>query len=89
MGDSGALAIAEVISNNSTISILTLCTSSICIDMNLIKAKGVTALGKALEGNKSIKKLSLSNNKLGDEGASIISKYLEKNTSIVDLNLCI
>lgn len=78
--DHGAIAIADALWSNTTLTRLNL----MC---NKITNRGARALAKALMHNKTLTHLSLGGNCISDEGAKAIAEALRSNTTLVSLNL--
>jgi hypothetical protein len=58
------------------------------LELNLnIKPEGARAIARALEDNKTLERLDLSHNRIGDEGAIAFAEALKKNKSLKKLGL--
>jgi Ran GTPase-activating protein (RanGAP) involved in mRNA processing and transport len=80
LGDVGASAIAQSLSQNSRLQALSLTACD-------IGEVGMRSIGAALEINSSLRVLELSQNPGGDSGAQSILKALETNGALQDLRL--
>lgn len=80
LGDSGVMAIAEMLTTNHSLVSLTL-------EHNEISPQGVEALVTALVTNKHLTLLDLSRNKLGNQGAEALAMLIRDNTTIKALEL--
>ena len=80
IGNSGAQALAQALASNSTLEVLSLCTT-------LIGDDGAEALAEALHSNISLKRLLLSENMIGDKGANALAESLCHNSSLNCLHL--
>jgi Ran GTPase-activating protein (RanGAP) involved in mRNA processing and transport len=78
--DAGAIAIADMLKVNKTITELNLSDNDIGID-------GAKALAAMLEKNNTITELCLFRNNIKDDGAKALAGMLEKNNTITELNL--
>jgi Ran GTPase-activating protein (RanGAP) involved in mRNA processing and transport len=79
LGDQGAQELARVLKGNTTLETLNL-------SGNKLQAASV-ALSELLVDSNALRILDLSNNNLGDEGATRLGDILPKNSTLVRLNL--
>jgi len=80
IGDEGAIALAEALKSNRTIT-------NVNLGWNSIGIKGAIALAEALKVNKTIKEINLWHNSIGDEGALALAEALKANNTIEKINL--
>ena len=80
IGDSGAVAIAEALKNNTALTWLYL-------GYNTIGDSGAAALAKALKSNTALTRLDLDYNNIGDSGAAALAEELKSNTALTELRL--
>lgn len=80
LDDTGAIALAAGLEQN---------TSIICLSLigNKIQDIGATALAAALKINNTLKSLFLDNNKIKDLGATALAAILKQNMSLEELSL--
>ena len=76
----GAAALSQALSFNSTLAILDLC-------WNEIGDIGAASIAQALSLNYTLTALNLSRNEMGDTGAAAISQALSSNSSLTTLDL--
>lgn len=83
LGENGAQLVADMLLKNTTLETLYLNGSA-------INDVGVTCLAKALETNRrtALKKLSLSDNIISNEGMSTLGRCLSRNNTLQELKLC-
>lgn len=81
IGVEGAEALAKVLQSNTKLSALHL------LGNEPIGDQGVKLLAQALENNTHLKELDLRGNKIGALGAQALYTYLEKNKTLLSLNL--
>ncbi|KAK2964118.1 putative leucine Rich Repeat family protein [Blattamonas nauphoetae] len=82
MGDEGARGFADGITSNPQLRVHTLILAG-----NGITDVGGVALGKALEGNKSVQRLGLSSNELENETVNTLIATLRTNTTLLTVEL--
>lgn len=80
--EKGAIALAEILKNNSTLTTLDLSS-------NYIKDEGADAFGEVLKVNKILSNLNLEHNEIGNDGATALAEALAKNESLAKLTLSI
>ncbi|WP_010298355.1 hypothetical protein [Candidatus Odyssella thessalonicensis] len=80
LGDSGVMAIAEMLTTNHSLVSLTL-------EHNEISPQGVEALVTALVTNKHLTLLDLSRNKINNQGAEALAMLIQNNATIKALEL--
>ena len=84
IGDGFVKNFKDVLTNNPTLE-------SLCVSYTpkfiKIKYGSLTALAEALQGCTSLKKLSLDNNKIGEEIAIALAKALQGNQTLEELDL--
>ena len=80
IGDTGATALTQALSFNSTLTTL---------DLSHIQMEdtGAAAISQALSSNSSLTKLDLTFNQIGDTGATALLQALSFNSSLFTLNL--
>ncbi|CAF1043845.1 unnamed protein product [Adineta ricciae] len=76
----GLRCIADVLQNDTTISLLDLYN-------NGIENEDVQYLVNVLRNNKSLKTLNLSQNSIGDQGVEHLARFLRENQTLTSLNL--
>eukprot|EP00984_Skeletonema_dohrnii_P008654 scaffold3211_cov91-Skeletonema_dohrnii-CCMP3373.AAC.7 len=80
IGKEGAIALAEALKENTTLTTLTL-------GWNGIDKEGAIALAEALKENTTLTALKLENNFIDNEGAIALAEALKENTTLTSLNL--
>ncbi len=80
IGDSGAKALAEALTHNSSLQTLNL-------RGNEIGDSGSVALAEALKSNSSLQTLKLGYNQIGASGAAALAEALKSNSSLQTLKL--
>jgi hypothetical protein len=80
IGDSGAVALADALKTNTSIT-------KIDLKSNEIGDSGAVALADALKTNTSITKIDLSSNTIGVSGAVALADALKTNTSVTTIDL--
>lgn len=82
MKDAGAIAMAEMLSTNTTIKAVEMASNGISLD-------GITAISKALENNTTLTILDLSDNEINDGMVVMLSDAIKSNpnSQIKDLSL--
>ena len=79
-GDTGALAVAQVLPDYTSLTTLNLWGDD-------IGAQGGKAIGRALQSNNTLTRLDLGNNNIGDEGAIQIAAAVRGHTALTELTL--
>ena len=87
--EADAVVLAEALKMNSSATALDLSRSYIGAhgDPGVVGAHGAAALADALTENKSLTKLNLYSNNIGDPGAAALADALTKNKSLTELYL--
>jgi len=80
LGDQGAIAIANLLRKNTTVTRVNLAG-------NNIADQGVKAITDALGDNGLVTDLDLSNNNIGIDGALALERLLQKNSTLINVNL--
>ena len=80
IGDSGAIAIADLLAENSALRFLDL-------TLNNIGTQGAIAIGKSLAQNENLEQLVLAANNLNDDGVTAVANSLPKNNSLCELDI--
>ena len=80
ISDAGALALAQALHHNSTLTDLYLSNNS-------ISDAGAVALAEALHHNSTLTQLDLSNNSISDAGAVALAQALHHNSTLTQLYL--
>ena len=80
ISDAGAVALAQALHHNSTLTKLDLSNNS-------ISDAGAAALAQALHHNSTLTKLDLSNNSISDAGAAALAQALHHNSTLTKLDL--
>lgn len=80
IGDSGAVALSQGLSNNTGIQ-------ELWLEENEIGPAGATALARAVERHPAIREIWFYKNRIGNGGASAFGRCLGLNSSIQKLNL--
>ncbi|KJE90736.1 TKL/IRAK protein kinase [Capsaspora owczarzaki ATCC 30864] len=80
IGDAEAQAIAQALTENTTVTRLSMYK-------NQVSDAGALSVAQALELNKTVKELYLSENQIGDAGAQAIAEALKVNTTVTALVL--
>jgi len=86
--DDGVPGFIKALEGNCTLTSLNLgIPVSGALDYNSITADGIKVICPMLEVNTSLKELILSRNDIGDKGTESIAAALQKNDSLVSLDL--
>ena len=80
ISDAGAVALAQALHHNSTLTDLNLSNNS-------ISGAGAVALAQALHHNSTLTDLNLSHNSISGAGAVALAQALHHNSTLTDLNL--
>ena len=75
IGDAGAIALAEILKQNTTLE-------QLAIQNHSIGDKGAVALAEAIKHNTTVRLIDLSHNKIGEEGIVALVEAIKQNATI-------
>ena len=75
LGDAGAIALAEILKQNTTLE-------QLAIQDHNIGDKGAIALAEAIKHNTTVRLIDLSHNKIGEEGIVALVEAIKQNATI-------
>ena len=75
IGEAGAIALAEILKQNTTLE-------QLAIQNHNIGDKGAVALAEAIKHNTTVRLIDLSHNKIGEEGIVALAEAIKQNATI-------
>ena len=75
LGEAGAIALAEILKQNTTLE-------QLAIQNHNIADKGAIALAEAIKQNTTVRFINLSHNKIGEEGIVALAEAIKQNATI-------